>query len=253
MTTQLPSQLQTDLDASDLSVTNVTMISKSWKKQLPLPYDINPNCSWRLTPAVNVAPNVTFNASDCLRDAFKKHTRPGQHPCLQKGSHSFICKIQYANGESIIGLLAGNDVMRWHYLTDIYALCSQSIVLYSFAPNMRYVCRLCNNCILCSLHYALLCIVACKTKPRISRLHIWFWTTKPQCDMCHQLMNTMINMLLCISNIWHCILHILIHATSESIMNMPLGIFVTCILNIWHCALQIEYWNIWDIAYWKIR
>ena len=94
VTTQLPSQLQTDLDASDLSVTNVTMISKSWKKQLkkqlPLPYDINPNCSWRLTPAVNVAPNVTFNASDCLRDAFKKHTGPGQHPCLQKGSHSFI-------------------------------------------------------------------------------------------------------------------------------------------------------------------
>ena len=34
VTTQLPSQLQTDLDASDLSVTNVTMISKSWKKQL---------------------------------------------------------------------------------------------------------------------------------------------------------------------------------------------------------------------------
>ena len=90
VTTQLPSQLETALDASDLSVTNVTMISKSWKKQLPLPYDINPNCSWRLTPAVNVAPNVTFNASDCLRDAFKKHTGPGQHPCLQKGSHSFI-------------------------------------------------------------------------------------------------------------------------------------------------------------------
>ena len=65
-------------------------LKKQLKKQLPLPYDINPNCSWRLTPAVNVAPNVTFNASDCLRDAFKKHTGPGQHPCLQKGSHSFI-------------------------------------------------------------------------------------------------------------------------------------------------------------------
>ena len=138
VTTQLPSQLQTDLDASDLSVTNVTIISKSWKKQLkklPLPYDINPNCSWRLTPAVNVAPNVTFNASDCLRDAFKKHTGPGQHPCLQKGSHSFICKIQYANCKSIIG----NDVKCWHYLTDIYALCSQSIVLYSFALSSKYV------------------------------------------------------------------------------------------------------------------
>ena len=29
VTTQLPSQLQTDLDASDFSVTNVTMILKS--------------------------------------------------------------------------------------------------------------------------------------------------------------------------------------------------------------------------------
>ena len=48
------------------------------KKQLPWK-KTNPGCSGcRITPAVNVAPNVTFIVTDCLLASFKKHTKlPG--------------------------------------------------------------------------------------------------------------------------------------------------------------------------------
>jgi len=48
------------------------------KKQLPWK-KTNPGCSGcRITPAVNVAPNVTFIVTDCLLASFKKHAKlPG--------------------------------------------------------------------------------------------------------------------------------------------------------------------------------